>query len=269
MITLICKHCGKEYKADRDTRVYCSNACYHLSCFVDKVEKVCGNCNNTFLVLPHDFNKRIFCSIKCKHQAEQKTKKIICETCGKIFEINWQGSLRKYCSFECNYKSKDTRVSASCAVCGKSYLARPHDLENGLDKYCSNECRYRGVQTGSGRSWKAGKRSDLGNIHFRSSWEANYARLLNYYRDRFIIKSWEFEPDVLDLDGITYIPDFKVTNINGEESYHEVKGWMDNDSKKKIEAMKSINPSLLVIDSEKYNIIEKTYSGVIPNWERA
>lgn len=229
---------------------------------------ICKQCGKEYSVLPHDATKRQYCSQACKKTSQRKVTIQICAYCGKEYTINWEGNHRKYCSHECNDKSKDTKIAVNCAVCGKSYLARPRALENGLDKYCSNECRYRGVQTGSGRSWKAGKRSDLGNIHFRSSWEANYARLLNYYQDRFIIKSWEFEPDVLDLNGITYIPDFKVINVKGEVSYHEVKGWMDSESKKKIAAMKAINPTLLVIDTEKYNIIEKVYSGVIPTWER-
>jgi endogenous inhibitor of DNA gyrase (YacG/DUF329 family) len=232
---------------------------------------ICKQCGKEYSVLPHDANKRKYCSYECKNDSQKKLTIQVCGYCGKEYTINWAGNHRKYCSAECNDKDKDTKIETNCTVCGKSFLARPLALANGLDKYCSNKCRYRGVQSGGGLSWKAGKRSDLGNTYFRSSWEANYARLLNHYQDRFVIKSWEFEPDAFDLDGIVYIPDFKVIDTNGDVSYHEVKGWMDKGSKKKIEMMRTINSDInfLVIDSEKYNVIEQVYSDMIPNWEGA
>lgn len=126
-----------------------------------------------------------------------------------------------------------------------------------------------------GTSWKAawheigGKRK-----YFRSKWESNYARYLEWLKQVKEIKEWEHEPETFWFDKIkrgtcSYLPDFRVTEKNGAVVYHEVKGWMDDRSKTKIRRMKKYYPKikLIVIDSKKYKELSRQVSGLVPGWE--
>lgn len=121
---------------------------------------------------------------------------------------------------------------------------------------------------------KRGYREDLGKTFFRSSWEANYARYLNFLKSRGTISGWEFEPDTFWFAGIkrgvmSYLPDFRVTRPNGSVYYVEVKGWMDDKSKTKLKRMAKYHPDieLEVVASKQYREIEQKLSGAIPHWE--
>ena len=125
-------------------------------------------------------------------------------------------------------------------------------------------------------SWKAAWR-EIGDKrnYYRSRWEANYARYLQWLKDKNEIKDWKHEPKTFWFEGIkrgcvSYLPDFCVTEINGEESYHEVKGWMDDRSKTKIKRMAKYFPEvkLVVIDSPAYKNLEKKISPLIDGWEK-
>lgn len=108
---------------------------------------------------------------------------------------------------------------------------------------------------------KAGYREDLGDFYFRSSWEANFVRVLNKQKI-----SWQYEPIVFDCgNNISYIPDFKI-----DEMFFEVKGWFDKRSKMKIEAFKRAFPNivLVIVDKHVYRILEKTYANSLPFWEK-
>jgi predicted nuclease of restriction endonuclease-like RecB superfamily len=121
---------------------------------------------------------------------------------------------------------------------------------------------------------KKGRREDLGEVFFRSSWEANYARYLNLLIQNKQIKKWEFEPDTFifekEIRGAkSYMPDFKITNNDESIEYHEVKGWMDPKSKSKLKKFAKYYPSikLVLIDSKEYRKLEKQYKTVLVNWE--
>ena len=129
-------------------------------------------------------------------------------------------------------------------------------------------------KSGSRRS-KIGKREDLDNQFFRSSWEANYARYLNWLLSIDEIQSWDYEPDTFEFHEIKrgtrfYTPDFKVTENNGQVIYHEVKGWMDPKSKTKLKRMAKYYPDvkLILIDKDAYYALARDVSSFIPNWER-
>lgn len=124
------------------------------------------------------------------------------------------------------------------------------------------------------RGSRAGKRADLGDIFFRSSWEANYARYLNWLVSIGEIQSWEFEPDEFEFKGIKrgtrfYLPDFKILNNSFSIEYHEIKGWMDPRSATKLKRMKKYYPDVkvIVIDKEAYQALAKDVKGFVPNWE--
>jgi len=120
---------------------------------------------------------------------------------------------------------------------------------------------------------KSGKRADLNDRFFRSSWEANYARYLNWMIEQGKYKSWEYEPKTFVFNGVTrgqltYTPDFRVTNVDNTYDWHEVKGWMDAKSKAKLKRMAKFYPDehIIVIGAVEYKALSK-WSAMIPNWE--
>ena len=124
---------------------------------------------------------------------------------------------------------------------------------------------------------KGGRRPDLNNQHFRSSWEANYARYLNLMVLRGEIERWEFEPDTFWFESIkrgvrSYLPDFKVYPIGGKPPFYvEIKGWMDSKSKTKLKRMKKYYPEIVikVIGAKAYKLMDTHWGPEIPGWEKS
>ena len=122
---------------------------------------------------------------------------------------------------------------------------------------------------------RRGKRKDLGSIFFRSSWEANYARYLNWRRSNGEIYSWEYEPGQFKFEaekrGVrSYTPDFKILVTKfSEPVYIEIKGWMDENSKKRLALMKTYYPEvqLEVIGFPQYIVLQHKF-GHLSGWER-
>lgn len=142
---------------------------------------------------------------------------------------------------------------------------------------------------------KKGKRVDLGGQFFRSAWEANYARFLN-----FLGLEWEYEPSTFQFPVkrgvLTYTPDFYLPN---DDVWIEIKGWLRAKDKIRLKRFKKYYPNnfgkmWIVIhdpDSETknntkaiaflagdlgilknqlqgYNKIKKELAYLIPNWEQ-
>lgn len=115
-------------------------------------------------------------------------------------------------------------------------------------------------------SWKQ-QWAEIGGKRFysRSSWEIKYAEILERQKSIGAIKDWEHEPTTFWFEKVkrgcrSYTPDFLVIHINGDIEYHEVKGWMDDRSKTKINRMRIYYPKikLIVIDAKAYrNIIKR------------
>lgn len=122
---------------------------------------------------------------------------------------------------------------------------------------------------------KMGRREDLGNQHFRSSWEANYARYLNWLQVKGDILRWEFEPDTFWFEAIkrgvrSYLPDFKVWPADGGEPYYvEVKGYMDAKSRTKLKRMQKYHPTVKVelFDAKRYKVLDRRMKNTLPGWE--
>jgi hypothetical protein len=125
------------------------------------------------------------------------------------------------------------------------------------------------------KSWKSGWR-EIGGFkkYYRSRWEANYARYLEWLRCLGQIKSWEHEPHVFWFDGVkrgcvSYLPDFRVTENSGAIVYHEVKGWMDERSATKLKRMAKYHPDvkLVLIEAPDYKRLAKQVSSFCEGWE--
>lgn len=119
----------------------------------------------------------------------------------------------------------------------------------------------------------AGTRPDLG-FFVRSRWEANYARYLKFLQERKQILRFEYEPDTFWFEQIkrgcrSYTPDFKVWTSAEKYEYHEVKGYMDQKSRTKLDRMKRYYPNekVVLIDEPYYKDLKNKLSRMIPNWE--
>ncbi len=88
---------------------------------------------------------------------------------------------------------------------------------------------YKDTPTSSYSHIAAGIRPDQG-MFFRSKWEANYARWLNWLIEHDHstpdkrVMSWEYEPKRYEWLGGSYLPDFKVYFEDGHIEFHEIKG---------------------------------------------
>lgn len=106
---------------------------------------------------------------------------------------------------------------------------------------------------GNNFGYKNGRRKDLDDVYFRSSWEANYARYLNFKGI-----NWKYEPIHFKLkNGTTYTPDFLLIDYN---EYVEIKGYWRDDAKEKFIMFKEQYPEVkikLVEENEYKNILKE------------
>lgn len=128
------------------------------------------------------------------------------------------------------------------------------------------------MRAGYSRS-RGGSREDLGGQYFRSSWEANYARYLNWLKEKGEIVGWEYEPKTFIFEKIkrgtrAYTPDFRVT-FESHYEWHEVKGWMDDKSRTRLDRMARYFPGekVILVDSKWFKSANKTLRSLIQNWE--
>lgn len=119
---------------------------------------------------------------------------------------------------------------------------------------------------------KQGKREDIG-IFVRSSWEANYARYLNWLQANGEIDEWSYEPETFWFHSIkrgvrSYKPDFRITE-KGRVYFVEVKGWMDAKSATKLKRMKKYYPDveIRVVGPKEYRAIKTTVGQIVAGWE--
>lgn len=210
-----------------------------------------------------------------------------CETCNKPFYASpghvAQGWGR-FCSLACRsvqfrgdasprWKGQH-RASMICLYCRKGFTVKKSHAAIGEGKYCSMRCFRFALPPSHGYA-RGGRREDLDNRYFRSSWEANWARYLNWLQDKGQIERWEFEVDTFEFPvkrgNRFYTPDFKVFLPDGSFRYEEVKGWMTPGCKTKLKRMGIYYPQLkiVVIDRAAYSSVAKTMKPLLPCWESA
>jgi len=121
------------------------------------------------------------------------------------------------------------------------------------------------------KTWK-GQWAQVGpHYHyFRSSWEIRYAQYLEEKRQNGDIQYWEPEESTFFFEDTassvrSYMPDFTVQENDYSETYHEVKGWMDDRSKRCLELMDKEYPNikLVVIDKKEFKRLFGTIKPIL------
>lgn len=131
--------------------------------------------------------------------------------------------------------------------------------------------------------------------YFKSLWEANYARFLQWLKDRGDILDWDYEPETFwfekknkkgeVLSSIkrgtnNYKPDFRVLHKKvikypdqrmSDREFIEVKGYMDAQSATKLKRMRIYHPEILLrlVDKIWFSQNNKVFRNIIPGWETA
>lgn len=133
------------------------------------------------------------------------------------------------------------------------------------------------VITNGYRSNVQGERTIGGKTYFfRSLWEMNYARILEFRKTHGEIIDWSYETktfkfpkEAYEAGPFSYMPDFHVKFPNNYEEWHEVKGYMNVMSKKKIKRLKTHYPDVIlkVIDKAWMNKHGRQYRKLITSWE--
>jgi hypothetical protein len=121
----------------------------------------------------------------------------------------------------------------------------------------------------------AGRREDLGGLYVRSRWEANYARVLNVLLARGAIREWQYEAKTFLFEKVnrgtrSYTPDFRVEQPDGSIEWHEVKGWMDDKSRVRLDLMAKLYPDekVIVIGADWFKANARNFSRMIAGWEK-
>ena len=259
-----CQQCGIEYRQARSDQMYCSSACASRA-FNQRRRKTyflgCAVCGQWILTT----NKRTkYCNQECRNEGNRRRSR---NGKGK----GWS-------------KGKEFVPRRKCIMCSSRFYAPPAQINRGKEYggcFCSQACygafvgknpeRFPMTQSRRGRG---GYREDL-NRYFRSSWEANYARYLNWLLSIGEIEKWEYEPDTFEFHSIKrgtrfYTPDFKVFSRGDDYEYHEIKGYMDQKSQTAINRMRKYYPDekLIVIGKDSYYALAHDIQRFIPNWER-
>jgi endogenous inhibitor of DNA gyrase (YacG/DUF329 family) len=253
-----CQSCGKEYRQSRADHLFCSGRCSSIA-WRKRREKTfaCLECSMEFKGRGIN-GARKYCSLPCRLKAESTRKKKLATGEGK----GWSAG-------------KEFTPRMKCEYCGGPFLTFPCKTKIGHGRFCSKACKQvalRHLWPPKNRRANGGIRDDLG-IYVRSSWEANYARYLNFLIKNNQILKWEFEVDTfkfpIERGSRYYVPDFKVFNKDGSFEYHEVKGYMDQRSSTKLKRMAKYHPNIkiVLIDKAAYISIFRNIQAMIPFFE--
>ena len=111
---------------------------------------------------------------------------------------------------------------------------------------------------------KGGFRKDLGH-YVRSNWEADFARILKLHNLKYQYEVKTFRLVRANGEIIHYTPDFYVQSNN---TFYEIKGWMHELDKEKIELFQEQYPqyNFVLISATKFAELALKYKTLI-NWE--
>ena len=110
--------------------------------------------------------------------------------------------------------------------------------------------------------------------YFRSKWESNYARYLEWEKEQGQLIDWFHEPTTFWFEKIkrgvrSYKPDFKVIRSKERQYYVEVKGYYDKKSLTKIKRFKLYYPehTIYLIDKKWFTKHNGVLKNLIKGWE--
>jgi len=238
-------------------------------------------------------NKPICCSVKCSYIYRGRKRMTgtdrlaICLQCGKEFNYYCVPSQdgRQYCSRECAYQSevRNNRIGNSQKGIPKQDWVISKYRKAQIKFWASLSKEQKAIKInagiGSAKARENCKKRNLGrkcpnnkykrgffrkdlNQYFRSSWEANFARIMN-----FVGIKWEYEKERFVFnDSTSMLIDFFLSDVN---VYVEVKGFLDPTSLDRLEklSVEYAGEDIKIVDGEAYGQLEKTFSSLIPNWE--
>jgi len=252
--------------------------------------KKCVICGKDFF---YKHIKHVTCGRVCGIKLRDKNLGYIkhtvkCFICGNninVKDYKFKKQKHFFCSRECYGEHLSSEMKKESI---NPTLNKGHTLES--RKKISKKASERMVnKTDNSSSVKVsikGRRKDLNNVFFRSSWEANYARYLNHKNIK-----WEFEPKTFFFENVkrgalSYTPDFFVGR-----KIIEIKGYFNSKDRGKINRFRKQYPKefkrlwfviqnkgnnktteyLKKIGKEnhiiEYNKIEREFKDKIPYWE--
>lgn len=186
-VKLICKTCGKEFKAwsceiERGKK-YCNQKCYGMSLRKRKI-LICQVCGKNFEVRSGKikYNAK-YCSIKCQAIGRRKGKVLHCRICGKEFyqlKSRIRYGKENYCSPKCRNERNGKSLSKNCLICGRVFIVPPSWSRQ---KYCSAECKYIGNSGKNSCLWKGGSTKFGDKIRRRKEYQEWRRKILE--RDNF------------------------------------------------------------------------------------
>ena len=301
-VTATCEACGlvfefEKQKSSKPDKRACSNQCsYALRVqsrrkIYDPIEKVCLECKLVF----EDTSKKKLVS-KCKvcintemvrtrnshgsyARSESQNKKLS-NTLRQKYDAGWdplslEGRQKLADSMKTRWQSGDMseKTKMTCQEkygaehWTKSSIGREKLSELSKGRILSatarknmSDAHSRRIRS-SGNHYQRGNggyREDLGH-NVRSNWEANFSRILKLQG-----KDYEYEPVTFELDNATsYTPDFRIEGV-----FYEVKGYLTETAKKKLDAFKSKfhDVPFVLINGVEYNKLRDEYQDKIL-WE--
>ena len=171
-------------------------------------------------------------------------------------------------SLECGRRAAQWHLTASEF---QKYAKNRKILETKLSRYGTTAPHLENVKV----SWKQGWREIGGKRkYYRSRWEANYARYLEFLKSTGNIKEWFHEPETfwfptIKRGSLSYLPDFKVIKNDETHYWVEVKGWMCPRSITKIKRFKKYfkEEKLEIVQAPWFSSNAKKLIGIIKDWE--
>lgn len=197
-------------------------------------DHICDYCGNHHEISSTIFNrllygkqKKCYCSIECKSNAQHTGHMVVCDYCGKSFyrrqyRIDRQSGDDQhiFCCVECefNYKKDNSIESRKCEWCNKEYKI----AKSSSQRFCSPKCQHEWQTTLTGTLSNRYNSKIVHCSHCGKEFsvkESKYNRQENFFCSKECLLCWngiinlESYPqtivnDILNLNGISYQREF-------------------------------------------------------------
>jgi hypothetical protein len=279
-ISKICTHCNNQFfrkpsdiKRNKTGQFFCSFECFKMATkIINKVNLICKHCKKSFSVYKNTLKHLgyvLYCSRKCYNfvQSYQIEIKRCCQ-CNSEIRVH-KGDQKEHpsgiyhCSAVCRKRTfEDSRIALRCEFCHNLIYRIRSKVKKQV--FCNKKCRNKFIigknnpMFSKTTSTRSGYREDLEH-HCRSTWEANYCRIL-----KFLGIEYEYEPRTFDLTIGSYTPDIKIGN-----KFIEIKGYPRVGYIPIIAKFRKLYPNIqfILIQKSQYKSLERQYSDLINNWE--